>query len=334
MRMKNKSCELDQIDTSTLKDILAICLPTIIQIVHMSLTKEDFNKNWKNSHSKTSSLKTCTRTYTKKLQTCLKLLLSLKTGRVVHVVTVTGLLHARNFIPDFQSAYRKNYSAETNLIKMTNDILWGSENQNITSIVILDLLAAFDTVDHEVLLTILWDHFGFQGTTLKWFENYLHSRYFKVATEDKYSKPKELTFSVPQGSCRSASLFTCYCSLIEDQINNSITLNGFADDHSILKNFKAGNKDQQQQTKTYLWEAFKQIKCCKDTMHLKLNSDKTDYILFGSQAQLKNISPEAFNAHGDLIEISKVVRYLGGCFDQQLNFKQHIKEKVKKQWPI
>ena len=45
--MKNKSCELDQIDTSTLKDILTVCLPIIIQIVNMSLTKGNFNEDWK-----------------------------------------------------------------------------------------------------------------------------------------------------------------------------------------------------------------------------------------------------------------------------------------------
>ena len=118
--------------------------------------------------------------------------------------------------------------------------------------------------------------------------------------------------------------------LLYDQINNSITLNGFADGHSIHKNFKAGNKDQEQQTKTDLKEAFKQIKCWMDTMHLKLNSDKTEYILFRSQAKLNTISPELLNAYSDLIEISKVVWYLGGLLDQQLNFKQHIKEKVQK----
>ena len=58
----------------------------------------------------------------------------------------------QDLIPVSQSAYRKNYSTETSLIKMTNDILLGFENQNITSIVILDLLAGFDIVDH-VLLT-------------------------------------------------------------------------------------------------------------------------------------------------------------------------------------
>ena len=233
-------------------------------------------------------------------------------------------------MPDSQSVYRKNYSTETSLITITNDILWGFENQNITSIVILNLLAAFDTVDHDVLPTILLDHFGFHGKALKRFENYLHPRYFKVATDDKYSNTKELTFSVPQGSCSGANLFTRYCSLTDDQINNSITLNGFPDDHSIHKNFKAGNKDQEQQTKIDLEEAFKQIKCWMDTMHLKLNSDKTEYILFRSQVQLKKISPEPLNVYDDLIEISKVVRYLGGFLDQQLNFKQHIMEKVKK----
>ena len=119
-----------------------------------------------------------------------------------------------------------------------------------------------------------------------------------------------------KGSYSSTNLFTCYSSLIDNQINNSIVLNGFADDHSIHK--------------TNLEETVKQIKCWMDTMHLKLNSDKTEYILFRSQAQPKKISPEPLNAHGNLIEIGKVVMYLGGFLDQQLNFKQHIKEKVKK----
>ena len=53
--MKNKSCELDQIDTSTLKDILTVCLPTITQIVNISLTNGDFNEDWKTAIVKTSS---------------------------------------------------------------------------------------------------------------------------------------------------------------------------------------------------------------------------------------------------------------------------------------
>ena len=61
-------------------------------------------------------------------------------------------------IPNFQSAYKENYSTETNLIRMCNDILWSMEKQQITMMVILDLLVAFEMVDHNILLDILQDH--------------------------------------------------------------------------------------------------------------------------------------------------------------------------------
>ena len=57
-------------------------------------------------------------------------------------------------MPDYQSAYRSNYSCETSLVKLVNDTLWGFENQNAVSLISLDLSAAFDTVDHNVLLDV------------------------------------------------------------------------------------------------------------------------------------------------------------------------------------
>ena len=125
------------------------------------------------------------------------------------------------------------------------------DNQNITSTVILDLSAAFDTVNHDILLTILYEHFRIQGTAANWFEHYLHQRFFKVAVDGQYSNPRELKYGVPQGLC-SANPFTCYCSLIKDQLSNSITLTAFADDHSIHKNFKGCNTVEEHKTKTYL----------------------------------------------------------------------------------
>ena len=188
-----------------------------------------------------------------------------------------------NLILDFQSAYCKNYSTETILLKMTNDLLWGFENQNITSTVISDLSTAFDTVDHDILLTILHDHFGIQDTTLNWFKNYLRPLFFKVAVDGKCSSPRELKYGVPQGSCSGANLFTCYCSLIEDQIDNSITLTSFYDDHSIWNNFKAGDKEQEHKVKTDLEKTFTHLKQWMDMMHLKLNPDKTEHIPTAAQ---------------------------------------------------
>ena len=65
-------------------------------------------------------------------------------------------------------------------------------------------------------------------------------------------------------------------------------------------------------------------------MHLKLNSDKTEYILFRSKAQLKKISPEQVNVHGGLIEISKVVRYPGGFSGPTTQFQTaHYRKEAK-----
>ena len=63
---------------------------------------------------------------------------------------------------------------------MVSDILSRMENQESTAVVILDLCAAFDTFNHDILLTVLKNHFGIDGEVIKWFENYLRPKYFKV----------------------------------------------------------------------------------------------------------------------------------------------------------
>ena len=79
------------------------------------------------------------------------------------------LKHCDNncLLPDFQSVYRANYSTETSLVKMANDILWAMEEQHITVMVILDLSVAFDMVDHNILLIILDNQFGVTDTALR-----------------------------------------------------------------------------------------------------------------------------------------------------------------------
>ena len=78
-----------------------------------------------------------------------------------------------NLLPDFQLAYCQYCSIETSLVNITNDILWGMQNQEVTKMVILDLSAAFDTVDHSILLKILHKSYGFCDQVLKWFNMYL-----------------------------------------------------------------------------------------------------------------------------------------------------------------
>ena len=81
-----------------------------------------------------------------------------------------------NLYPANQSSYRKNYSTETALLRVKNDILLNMNKQHVTLLVLLDLSAAFDTVDHNVLLSRLHSKFGISGTALEWFRSYLNGR--------------------------------------------------------------------------------------------------------------------------------------------------------------
>ena len=233
-------------------------------------------------------------------------------------------------IPDFQSAYRENYSTETSLISMCNDILWSMEKQQITMMVTLDLSAAFDMVDHNTLINILQDHYWVTGKVLQWFETYLWPCQFKVCVGNKYSMPWQLPFGVPQGSCSGANIFTCYRTLIDKIVSADITINGFADDHSLRKSFQASDLGKQNSMQRKLEHTLAVIKSWMDTMRLRLNTNKTEYITFGSKAQLWKIPKQPLTTGNHTIQMSSDVEYLGGICDSQLSFNQDITTKIWK----
>ena len=148
--------------------------------------------------------------------------------------------------PTHQLAYKQFHSCETAMIKIVNDTLCAMEHKNITILVIIDLSATFDTVDHKVLLEVLQKCFGVESMALDWLQSYLSSRSFKVNIGDIYSTSKELKVSVPQGSCAGPSLFNAYSSTFVNCIPKGISLSRFADDHSLQKVFQAGDVSDEQ----------------------------------------------------------------------------------------
>ena len=114
---------------------------------------------------------------------------------------------SNDLLPDYQSADREGYSCETALVKIFNDILWKMEKQEVTALVAIDLSAAFDTVDHDILLDVLSMHFGIEDVALSWLESYLRCRKFKVNIGSEYSPLKDVMCSVPQGSCLGPVLY-------------------------------------------------------------------------------------------------------------------------------
>ena len=82
---------------------------------------------------------------------------------------------------------------------MVNDTLWAMENKLITAVTVMGLSLAFDTVSHDLLLTVLREQFGIKDVALNWYENYLKPRCFKVCINETCSSQKPMDFSIPQG---------------------------------------------------------------------------------------------------------------------------------------
>ena len=135
-----------------------------------------------------------------------------------HIVAdqIISDLNQHNLMAEKQSAYRKFHSTETALIKVKTDIIKAMDNQEIMCLILLELFAAFNTIDHTILLNMLETTFGIKDIVLKWIASFLIGRTQQVAIGDlgtdlgATSDPVTLTFGVPQGSILGPILFTLY----------------------------------------------------------------------------------------------------------------------------
>ena len=150
-----------------------------------------------------------------------------------------------SLLPNHQSAYRQHHSTETTLLNMCDNIL---KHGKCTSMVCLDLSAAFDTVNHKILLGILKSYFGNSDHALDWIFSYPSKRNFLVQIGQFTSKTIEIDFSFPQGSILGPILFNCYASALMEDIPEckESFLSGYADDHTMIHYFSPDNKSTKQ----------------------------------------------------------------------------------------
>ena len=110
------------------------------------------------------------------------------------------------------------YSTDTALLRVVNDILSYMNKQHVPILVLLDLSAAFDTVDHAILLHQVKTSFGITDTALAWFSSYLSGRSQCMSVNGERLDCYPLPFGVRQGSCLGPLLFSAYASKLFEVI--------------------------------------------------------------------------------------------------------------------
>ena len=141
-------------------------------------------------------------------------------------------------------------------------------------------LFADDTVDHRILLHRMETSFGITGTVLEWFRSYLTNRSQRVVFGKGQSKSFQLPYGEPQGSCLGPLLFTVYSSKLFDIIKKYLpTVHAFADDTQLYLSFQPNSRASEAETIEAMELCIKALRVWMITDKMKLNDDKTEFML-------------------------------------------------------
>ena len=129
------------------------------------------------------------------------------------------------------------------LHRVFNDLLSAIDNKQEVVLVMLDLSAAFDTTDHELLLQRLQQRYGICGTALNWFRSYLSNRTQSVRIQDIDSSAKTMLYGVPQGSVLGPLLFSLFFAPLESVIRaHELNAMMYADDTQLYITIGSSNQ--------------------------------------------------------------------------------------------
>ena len=190
------------------------------------------------------------------------------------------------------------------------------ENNKLTGVVFLDLKKAFDTVNHEILLSKL-EQICVHENSINWFKNYLSGRYQCVKVQGNKSDKKLVTCGVPQGSILGPLLFIIYINDL-DQYLQDCHVNLYADDTALYTEAKS-YVELMLNLRMEMAIVTEWLKANKLTLNLK----KTKYVIFGPKAKLQNLNAPLY-LDREKIEKTRTMKYLGVILDDELSFNDHI----------
>jgi len=319
----SKSCELDPIPTFLLKEFLGDILPFLHLLCNSSLVAGYLPNSQKRAvvtpalkkHGLDCDVLNNYRPISN-LSYLSKILEKLVSIQIISHLTEYGLM------PDYQSGFRAGHSTETVLVRLLSDIFTAMDSGEVTLLALLDVSAAFDSVDHDLLLERLRRSFGIQGNALSWLESFLRGRTQSVIIGDKRSGWRTIEFGVPQGSVLGPLLYVLFTAEIPRIIQSSgLTAHQYADDVQAYVHCRA----------TEAGFAMNRLEKVLDDLHrwmrsnrLKLNPDKTQFIWIENRYQLPKIDYQSLSAGYPGAAFQKSVVNLGVTLDQELTLSSHI----------
>ena len=233
-------------------------------------------------------------------------------------------LFDNNLLEINQSAYRKGHSVETAVLSVMDSLLTNSDEKLVSLVALLDLSAAFDTLDHSILIRRLEITFGIRGNVLKWFCSYVSQRFQSIIVNGSISNPCPLLYGVPQGSVLGPVLFTLYSQSLSDVINlHNCSFHKYADDTVV---FQSGPPEKFELTKIAIQKCINDILCWMDSNKLMLNTDKTEVMIVGTASRVKQVASNSITILNSDIKIQESVKYLGVRLDQTLSMSRHISD--------
>ena len=198
-------------------------------------------------------------------------------------------------------------------------------SQHVSLLVLLDLSAAFDTVDHNILLRRLETSFGVTGDALKWFDSYLSGRTQRVIVDGKLSERCHLSFGVPQGSCLGPLLFSVYASKLFEVIKSHLPhAHAHADDTQLYLSFKPDSAVGETEARFAMEQCIRAVRAWMVVDKLKLNEEKTEFMLIGTHQQLSKVRTDSLLVAGTVVSSVSEARNLGVWFDSKFQFQTRI----------